>query len=84
VVHGLCPVTRDHVLRSGGGLYFSSADDFFAVIDRLITDEPLSRALGVSGRAYVDSEYSWGAVIKRFYDTVEALFGREAPVFEGL
>ncbi len=83
VVHGLCPVTRDHVLRSGGGLYFSTADDFFAVIDRLITDEPLSRALGDSGRAYVDSEYSWGAVIRRFYDTVELLFGREATLREG-
>ena len=73
-VHGLCPVTKDHVEHSGGGLFFSDLSDFMGVMDRIIADAPLLEAMGRSGRQYVAMEYSWPTVIDRFYAVVDRLF----------
>lgn len=77
VVHGLCPVTKEHVEQSGGGLFFSNQRDFGGVIDRLIADAPLRNVMGQSGRRYVAQEYAWPTVIERFYRVLDLLFARE-------
>lgn len=68
MVHGHGAVTRDHCQRSNGGLWFSNYAEFEAIVDRLVSDDRLRRALGANGRAYVDATYSWEAVLGRFHD----------------
>lgn len=70
LVHGSCAVTREHCERSNGGLWFSSYAEFEEVLDRLLASESLQRTLARNGRAYVEREYSWDAVLRRFDDAI--------------
>ena len=65
IVHARCPVTRDHVVRSNGGLYFADAHEFVCVVDKLLSEDGLARTLGTLGREYVRTVYSWPAVLDR-------------------
>lgn len=67
LVHAGGAVTRDHCERSNGGLWFGSYAEFEAVVDRLLDDAALRRALGRNGKSYVDERYSWDAVLGRFH-----------------
>ena len=66
LVHGGCTVTREHCERSNGGLWFTSYAEFEEVLDRMLASTSLRSSLGRNGRAYVESEYSWPAVLGRF------------------
>lgn len=66
LVHEDCEVTRDHVVDSGGGLYFRNVTDFAGTLDRLLGDEPLRRQMAESGRRYVLERYAWPQIISRF------------------
>ncbi len=66
VVHGECPVTRHHVVASGGGLYFSSASDLAGVTQYFMGDREARQRHAEFGRRYVAKEFSWGAVLERF------------------
>jgi glycosyltransferase involved in cell wall biosynthesis len=71
IVNENCAVTKYHVVKSNGGLFFSSEEEFTEVVRLLRTDSELSKALGKNGRAYVEHQYSWANVIKRFEDAVQ-------------
>ena len=43
LVHGDCEVTRDHVQRSNGGLYYTTFDEFAGALDWLVS-HPTERA----------------------------------------
>ncbi|MBN1874893.1 MAG: glycosyltransferase family 4 protein [Anaerolineae bacterium] len=66
IVHGDCAVTRYHVSRSNGGLYYNGFEEFAGALDWLLT-HPLERAqMGILGCTYVQREYNWETVIDRF------------------
>lgn len=71
LVHGHCAVTRDHCERSNGGLWFTCYAEFEEVLDRLLQDAELRGALGRNGRAFVEREYSWETVLRRFHEAAE-------------
>lgn len=73
VVHAHGAVPRHHVIKSGGGLYASSAREFLAVVQRLQHDPALCRALGEAGRSYVAREYSWSSVLGRWAETFQRI-----------
>jgi glycosyltransferase involved in cell wall biosynthesis len=73
VVHARCAVTKHHVVESQGGLYFSSMEDFAGVAERLLADASLRNTMARNGRRYVQSEYSWEAVVRRFDEVTAAL-----------
>lgn len=66
LVNAACLVTRSHVVESGGGLYFSNASDFQAVLQELRTDPNLRSVLAAAGEKYVRQKYNWSAVLERF------------------
>lgn len=66
LVHSKCAVTREHVSESGGGLYFSDANEFGAVVSELLNDATLRAELAAAGNGYVRTKYSWSAVLERF------------------
>lgn len=66
LVNGACDVTRDHVERYGGGLWFVDYATFEAALDRLLTDAELAGALGAAGRHAVATEFTWPTVLDRY------------------
>jgi glycosyltransferase involved in cell wall biosynthesis len=83
LVHGSCAVTREHCERSNGGLWFSSYAEFEEVLDRMLGSEDLRRALASNGRAYVEREYSWGAVLDRFHASMQHILSTDVSVDAG-
>jgi glycosyltransferase involved in cell wall biosynthesis len=61
-----CDVTREHVRRSKGGLYFYSADEFGGALDWLLDNSKMASQMGQNGRRYVLENYTWTAVAQRF------------------
>ncbi|MGD1994103.1 MAG: glycosyltransferase family 4 protein [Anaerolineae bacterium] len=66
LVHGACPVTRGHVERSRGGLWFSSCDEFVGAVEWLRSHPALATRMGQNGQRYVMANYTWSAVLARF------------------
>lgn len=75
LVHGDCEVTRDHVLRSNGGLYYASPDEFVGALNWLLSHPLECAQLGRQGREYVRREYAWPIVLERFRRTLQTWRG---------
>ena len=76
IVNERCGATREHVARSGGGLWFDSYASFELVLDRLLGDEPMRRQLAGAGQSYVEANFTWPAVIDRYAGFLEGLLNR--------
>jgi glycosyltransferase involved in cell wall biosynthesis len=66
LVNGRCDPTREHCERSGGGGWFTDYASFEVLLDRILADAPLRRALGEAGRRYVEANFTWPVVIQRY------------------
>ena len=66
LVHEDCSVTRGHVQRSKGGLWFRTYEEFAEALDWLMENPDLAARLGENGRRYVLANYTWEAVLNRF------------------
>ena len=66
LVHERCAVTLDHVQRSNGGLYFSSAEEFAATVDFLLDNHDINQILGRQGRHYVLQNFVWDVIIDKY------------------
>ena len=70
LVHEDCPVTRGHVRRSKGGLWFRTYEDFAGALDWLLEHPDLAARMGENGKRYVLANYTWEAVLSRFEKTI--------------
>jgi glycosyltransferase involved in cell wall biosynthesis len=70
LVHEQCDVTRDHVVTSGGGLYFKTAADFSATVGLLLGDTELRKQMARAGRQYVLDNFDWAHIVRRFREDV--------------
>jgi glycosyltransferase involved in cell wall biosynthesis len=66
LVNERCTVTREHALRSGGGLTFADYATFEVALDRVTDDSGLGPALGAAGRRHVQQHFRWPDVIDRY------------------
>jgi len=66
-------VMRDHCEASGGGLCFSSYEEYRDAVDGLIADPAEAARMGARGRDYVLDEYGWPVVSARFTAIMERL-----------
>ncbi|MBI3932987.1 MAG: glycosyltransferase family 4 protein [Acidobacteria bacterium] len=76
MVNGECEVLRGQVLRSGGGLYYRSYEEFAEAMDLLLGRPELGDRLGAQGHAYFEANYSWPTIMAK-YDRL--LAGVAAP-----
>jgi glycosyltransferase involved in cell wall biosynthesis len=65
LVHAGGDVLRWQCARSGAGWWFRHYPDFEALLQRLLTNEPLRAAMGARGRAFTRGVYAWPAVEAR-------------------
>lgn len=72
LVSGKCAVTREHVVRSGGGLYFADYADFEGGLNYLVENPDMRRRMGAGGREYVLKHFSWEAILRKYNDVVFA------------
>ncbi len=75
LVNARCFATSEHCARSNGGLVFDDYASFVQAVDVLVADGALRIAMGAAGRAYVESEFTWPAILARyraFLETVRA------------
>lgn len=70
LVHRDCSVTRGHVQRSRGGLWFSHYEEFVGTIEWLQGNPDLATRMGQNGGEYVRRNYTWPAVVTRFEETL--------------
>jgi glycosyltransferase involved in cell wall biosynthesis len=65
------PVLVGQSRRSGGGLWYSTGDEYAAMLHFLGRATPLAAAIGAQGRRYARAEYSWDRVKERWLAAVE-------------
>jgi len=70
LVHANCAVTREHVVNSGGGLYFANGVEFNAAVDKLLEPE-FAAQVGNCGEKYVAETYCPKAVCQRFVNALK-------------
>jgi glycosyltransferase involved in cell wall biosynthesis len=73
LVNAGCAATREHVARSGGGLWFGGFAEFEAVVDRLTADAALRSALVHRGRGYAEANFRWPRIIDRYQAFLEGV-----------
>jgi glycosyltransferase involved in cell wall biosynthesis len=78
IANGRCDVLVGQSRRSNAGLYYASAAEFSAAVDRLTTDPSLAHVMGQNGRAYYAEHYAW-PVIEAKYLTMFERLQREPP-----
>ena len=66
LVNAGCLATREHVSRSGGGLWFGSYAAFEVAVDRLLADEALRAGLAARGRSYAEANFAWPVLLNRY------------------
>jgi glycosyltransferase involved in cell wall biosynthesis len=72
LVNARSAVLVEHCVRSNGGLWYASQDEFIACLGLLVRDSRLRQRLGQNGRDYVAKHYRWDVVLAHY----ERLFAK--------
>ena len=73
LANGRCDVLQGQCIRSNAGLYYESAGDFAAALDRLLDDAGMADAMGRNGRQYFAQHYSWPVIERKYLDMFDRL-----------
>ena len=71
LVEGKCDVLRGHARRSNGAIPYDGFAEFECALELLRADSARADAMGAAGRAYVEREYTWDAVLGRYEALLE-------------
>ncbi len=71
LVQGRCAVLKGHAERSNGAIPYDDFAEFEAGLEMLRADPALADAMGAAGKAYVEREYEWETVLKRYEALLE-------------
>jgi glycosyltransferase involved in cell wall biosynthesis len=78
LVNGTCAVLSGQCRRSGGGLEYSNYDEFSRALTRLTQNPCLGRELGERGRRFVQENYAWSRVERKYLECAEWICRRAA------
>lgn len=73
LVNGRCTVTREHVKRANGGLYYRDFAEFAATVDYFLQEKAVARKMGHNGRRYVLEHYRWPHIIDQYAEIIEQM-----------
>lgn len=78
IVNADCAVTKEHCLRSQGGLYFKDYFQFREVANLLLDNPHLRNKMAERGRQYVIDNYNWDKISDKF---IKEVLGSEKKSF---
>jgi glycosyltransferase involved in cell wall biosynthesis len=84
LANGRCDVLAGQCLRSNGGLFYASAREFEAMLDRLLDDPALAAELGENGRAFYEAHYEWPVIERVYREMFDRLNAGPAAAMEPL
>ncbi|HUF23693.1 MAG TPA: glycosyltransferase family 4 protein [Vicinamibacterales bacterium] len=73
LVNGRCDVLKGQTLRSTGGLYYDTAEEFAEAVYMLEGAGPVNAILGRNGREYFKRNYAWPVIERKYMDMFERL-----------
>jgi glycosyltransferase involved in cell wall biosynthesis len=59
-------VLLEHCIKSNGGLYYASREEFVECLNVLVNDQRLRAGLGQNGRQYIRRNYRWDVVLSKY------------------
>lgn len=71
LVNGKCPVLKGHCQKSNGGLYYQGYYEFEGCLNYFLQHEKERILMGKNGKQYVDENYRWEIITKRFGELIE-------------
>jgi glycosyltransferase involved in cell wall biosynthesis len=66
LVHADCAVTKDHCMKSNGGLFFKNYDEFEGCVNYFANNPKKSSMMAENGKKYVTDNYSWDRIVLRY------------------
>lgn len=73
IVNGICEVLKGHCVKSGGGLYYMNYFEFEGILDYVFNHDREYEQLRRNARAYVDENYRWDVIMKKFKEIVDRI-----------
>ncbi len=68
-----CDVLRGQCIRSNGGLYYESYDEFVETLYALESNGPMNGLLGRNGRDYFKRHYAWPVIERKYLEMFDRL-----------
>ena len=84
LVNGRCDVLKGQTLRSNGGLYYDTEEEFVEGLYMLEALGPVNAALGRNGREYFKRNYEWPVIVRKYLDMFERLGKEPAKAMESM
>jgi glycosyltransferase involved in cell wall biosynthesis len=83
LVNGHCAVLKGHCLNSEGGFSYSTYQEFATYLNRLLSDRDLQRQMGVRGKTYIRSHYTWDQVRRKYLTLIDTFQKKQFNGFCG-
>ena len=81
VAKGRSRVLVDHCRKANAGLYYASYEEFEGILEMLLGEKSLARALGRQGQAYIKENFGWDRLLAA-YERAFRSFGRPGKQHE--
>ena len=78
LANGRCDVLKGQCIRSNGGLYYESYEEFAETLHALATSRLLREGLGRNGQQYFARHYAWPVIERKYFDVLDRLKREDA------
>jgi len=75
LANGQCEVLKGQCLRSNGGLFYETYEEFKEGLGLLLADARLREVLGANGRRYFEANYTWATIENKYLAILNSLRG---------
>jgi glycosyltransferase involved in cell wall biosynthesis len=84
LANGRCDVLRGQCVRSNGGLYYETFEEFAEGLYALEGTGPLGAILGANGRDFFRRHYAWPVIERKYLEMFDRLKREPSPGIEPL
>lgn len=71
IVNGECEILKAQCQKSNAGLYYTDYLELEGIMDYMLTHKPECAQMGRNGKEYIERNYKWEMVTKKFRNAVE-------------